>query len=239
MTVKTTARSALSSSAWLKVGLCGLETITTKRARRSGRGNSHHGADHCADGAASLAPPPAQDLAIMMRAQGTPIAAVRNLSQEGVDSHTPRVETKPHAQRFEHALFAAPKQGEKLPAVGQRGLRQEFLLGGGEVIRGEGLAIAQTARPPRWLIEITTGAGSLPRTTSGAPPGAARISIRARERGSAGRLRWTATRRFAVQRPSRQSARRLGNRMPCWRMASLTLSQSSPAGKSAEVCSSQ
>src|SRR5208337_3149646 len=44
---------------------------------------------------------------------------------------------------------------------------------------------------------------------------------------------------FAVQQPSRQSARRLATRMPFRRTTSFELSQSSAVGTSASDCSSQ
>src|SRR5271157_5967895 len=47
------------------------------------------------------------------------------------------------------------------------------------------------------------------------------------------------TARFAVQRPRRQSARRLAKRMAFSRTASLALNQSFPSGTSASACSSQ
>jgi hypothetical protein len=93
--------------------------------------------------------------------------------------------------------------------------------------------------PDLWLIETVTAAGQFPMKTSGAPEDAGRISISARARASAGKSRNEATACFTVQRPNRQSARRLAKRIP-FRMAdSLALSQSFSAATLASVCSSQ
>src|ERR1035438_385223 len=106
-----------------------------KGVRGSSDGSGHQGPNEVA----RLSPPPVEGLAVIMHAQRAPIAPAGTLPQKGVDNHAPGVEAKPHAQRFECALFPAPKQGEKPEAVRRGRLRQELLFLGGEVIGGEGV----------------------------------------------------------------------------------------------------
>src|SRR6266700_784266 len=80
------------------------------------------------------------------------------------------------------------------------------------------------ALPEQWLREIARFAGRLSIKASGAPEDAAYISTFARVWRSVGRLRQAAKACFAVQRPRRQSVRRLAKRMVRRQIASSGLS---------------
>ena len=97
----------------------------------------------------------------------------------------------------------------------------------------------QRARRLLWLKEIVTRAGAPCQKTSGAPDAALRTSIFARGAPSVAGFKNAERARFAVQRPSRQSARRLAKRSPFRKAISRELSQLFPSGTSSCVCSSQ
>jgi hypothetical protein len=98
---------------------------------------------------------------------------------------------------------------------------------------------AHIAWPALWLSEITKGTPEFAMTASGAPPGVARISIVASIGGDVGQSRQAARACFAVQRPSRQSARRLANRNLFKQVISLAHIQLSLGGTSFSICFNQ
>ena len=87
------------------------------------------------------------------------------------NDHTTGVESKPRAQRFEGALFRAPKQSQKPKPVRRKRVRNQRLLFDGEIIGNKCVAArlddfqitaqrcpdgatAQAAMPARWLSEM-------------------------------------------------------------------------------------
>src|SRR5581483_2081183 len=96
------------------------------------------------------------------------------------------------------------------------------------------------ALPARWLKDMLTSRALPASRTSGTPDGSEPTSISE----SAGTVRPSCpmtllTADFAVHLPKRQSSRRFGKRMAAMRSRSPGLSQSSAAGTSCSVCSSQ
>ena len=57
------------------------------------------------------------------------------------NNHTTGVDSKPHAQRFEHALFRAPKESHKPKPVRGRRVRNQVLLFDGEIIGDKSVAV--------------------------------------------------------------------------------------------------
>ena len=101
-------------------------------------------------------------------------------------------------------------------------------------------ATAHSAMPARWLSDMVRAAGLFATKDFGSA-GRRRAylySVRGRgdQQADSGKQ---PSARFAVQRPSRQSARRLAKRRRQAAHASFALSQSFSAGTSASVCSSQ